>query len=656
MTARTSKKKPASPLSANTLPASETARPLPFWRATLKFARGTVRIAGGTVLCFTLVGTSAVTGGLVGLALGFRNLPDIRSIRSYTPTETSYIYDINGRELTSLHGEAHRVVVPLSKMSPELKQAVLAIEDSHFYQHIGINPVSIGRAALTNYQAREVREGASTLTMQLVKNVFLTRDRTVGRKLSEVILALRIEQVLSKDEILELYLNTIYWGHNNYGVETAARSYFQKPASELNLAEASMMAGLIQAPEQYSPFVEGAYSDTKRRQGLVLDRMVALGWISSQEATRVYSEPLLVGKPTAWQTSKLPYITDAATAELRRRLGSEFLYKQGGLRVQTTVDLNFQKMAEDTVRQAHASGRTGGDQIALAAVDPRTHFVKALVGGVDYKASQFNRAIQARRQPGSSFKPFVYYAAFASGKYTPDSIVTDTPVSYRDGSGWYTPKNYGGGFAGAVNLRSSLIVSRNIPAVKLGRAVGLGSVVAVGESLGIESPLSPVISLPLGSVDVTPLEMAGAYATFANNGWHSDTTLIARVTDSNGKVLIDNTPKPKLILNQWAVATTTNLMQDVINRGTGKYAHLGRPAAGKTGTTNNERDVWFVGFVPQLATAVWIGNDNNSPLGRGVSGGTHAAPVWRTFMRRALANEPVVPFLPPSKFERPKPQ
>lgn len=653
MTAETPNE-PSPTLSTSPLSISETKHPVAPWKAAWGFARGTIRIAGGTMLCFTLVGTSAVTGGLIGLALGFRNLPDIRPIRSYAPAETSYIYDANGRELTSLHGEAHRVVKSLDEVSPELKQAVLAIEDSHFYQHVGINPVSIGRAVLANWRAGEVKEGASTLTMQLVKNIFLSRERTVSRKLSEIVLALRVEQVLTKDEILELYLNTIYWGHNSYGVETAAQSYFQKSSSELTLAEASMMAGLIQAPERYSPFID--YTETKRRQGLVLRRMAAVGWITSEEAAAAAKEPLLVGKPTAWRQSQLPYVTDAAISELKEVLGDDFLYKQGGLRVQTTIDSELQQIAEDTVRNAHAGRQTGGDQMALVAVDPRTHFVKAIVGGVDYKSSQFNRATQARRQPGSSFKPFVFYAAFASGKYTPGSIVSDVPVSYRDGSAWYTPKNYGGGFAGAVDLRSSLIASRNIPAVKLGRLVGLNNVVELSQSLGIESPLLPVISLPLGSVGVTPLEMAGAYATFANNGWHSPTTLIVRVTDRQGNVLIDNMPKPELLLDRWSVATLNGILQSVISSGTGTKAQIGRPAAGKTGTTNSERDVWFVGYVPQLSAAVWIGNDDNRPLGKGISGGSHAAPVWRQFMRRALAEEPVMPFLPPSKFRRPSPQ
>lgn len=625
------------------------------WQHTLEFTKGVGKTATGTIVCVSLLAGAIVTGGLVGLALSFRNLPDVRVLESYSPTETSYIYDVKGRLLTRLHGEANRDVVPLEDISPELKQAVLAIEDSHFYQHQGINPTSIARALVVNWQSGEVVEGASTITMQLVKNVFLSSERTFSRKLAEAILALRVEQVFTKDEILEMYLNTIYWGHNNYGVETAAQSYFQKPASELNLAEATMMAGLIQAPERYSPFID--YGATKARQATVINRMEEIGWVTPQVADKMIQQPLLVGKPTAWQQSKLPAVTEAVTAELKERFGEETV-TEGGLRVQTTIDFFFQQMAEETVQDAHQELLNRGlrsAQLAIVAVDPRTHFVKAMVGSVDHDKSQFNRALRSRRQPGSSFKPFVYYTAFASGKYTPSSTIKDAPVKYRDGNGYYRPKNYGGGFAGEMSLRKALMQSRNIPAVKLGQAVGLDNVIDVARQLGIESPLQPVVSLPLGSVGVTPLEMAGAYATFANNGWHSDPTFIVRVTDSQGNVLLDNQPEPKLLLDQWAVASLNNVLQGVVQSGTGTSAQIGRPAAGKTGTTTSERDVWFVGYVPQLATAVWIGNDDYRPLGYGVTGGGFAAPVWRKFMLRALEGQPVKQFPSPSQFQRPQP-
>lgn len=615
-----------------------------------QFAQTVAKVTGGTLLGFTMLTSSIVAGGLVGLAISFRNLPDVRVLRTYTPSETTHVYDLKGKLLASIHGEANREVVPLDRISPELKRAVLAIEDSHFYLHHGINPSSIGRALRANWEKGSVVEGGSTITMQLVKNVFLTRQRAFSRKVAEAVMAIRLEQILSKDQILELYLNQVYWGHNNYGIETAAESYFGKKASQLNLAEGSMLAGLIQAPQDYSPFLN--YKLAKQRQAMVLARMKELNWITPEEETAAKKQPLKLGKLTSFQGSQLPYVTDAVTEELIQRFGRDAVQK-GGMRVQTTIDLNFQRMAEEFIAREHSRLQRRGlwrTELALAAVDPRTHFVKAMVGGSDYSKSQFNRATQATRQPGSAFKPFVYYAAFATGKYTPSSTVYDTPVRYRG----YSPRNYDNTFAGAMSIREALAVSRNIPAVKMGRAVGLDKVIEVCRTLGIKSPMDPVISLPLGAIGLTPLEMAGAYATFASSGWQSDTTFIVQVSDSQGNVLLDNTPKPKLVLDPWAAASTTSVMQSVINGGTGKLAQIGRPAAGKTGTTSSERDVWFVGYVPQLSVAIWIGRDDNRRLASGVTGGQYAAPIWRNFMMKALDGVPVEYFPSPSTFKRPR--
>lgn len=619
------------------------------WRLVV----GAGQITGGTLLTVTMLGSAAVAGALVGLAVSFRNLPDVRILQTYTPSETSYIYDIKGRVLASLHDEANRVVVPLNQISPHLKRAVIAIEDSSFYQHPGINPGSIMRALVTNLERGRTSEGGSTLTMQLVKNLFLSPQRRISRKVAEAVLSLRLEQILKKDEILELYLNQVYWGHNNYGIETASRSYFGKAAADLNLAESAMLAGLIQAPEDYSPFLN--FERAKQRQAIVLGRMLDLGWITPAEELAARNQPLNLGKSTSFQSSKLPYVTEAVTQELKKRFRREDLFK-GGMRIQTTVDFDFQTMAEATVSAAHARMRSRGlraDQVALVAVDPRTHFVKAMVGGVDYRKSQFNRAIQAMRQPGSAFKPFVYYAAFATGRYTPNSAVNDTPVSYNDGGVMYRPKNYGGGFSGSVSIRRALEISLNIPVVRLGQEVGLNKVIETCRLLGFQSPLEPVLSLPLGSEDVTPLEMAGAYATFANNGWHSDTTFIVQVTDSSGKVLLDNTPRPQLVLDPWATATLTDTLRGVITNGTAKTANIGRPAAGKTGTTDSERDIWFVGYVPQLSVAVWAGNDNYRPIGYGATGGSYVAPIWREFMLKALQGVPAEDFRKPWEFQKP---
>ncbi|MDJ0616317.1 MAG: transglycosylase domain-containing protein [Calothrix sp. MO_192.B10] len=619
-----------------------------------EFLKGVGQVAGGTLLSITMLTSSIVAGGLVGLAISFRNLPDVRQLRNYFPSETSYIYDIKGRLLASLHGEANREVVPLDRISPALKRAVLASEDSDFYSHHGINPKGVGRAVVTNWTSGGVREGASTVTMQLVKNLFLSHKRAFTRKIAEAVLAIRLEQILEKNDILEMYLNQVYWGHNNYGVQTAARSYFNKSAENLTLAESAMMAGLIQAPEQYSPFI--SMERAKQKQKEVLGRMLLLNWITKKEHDKALKEKIKLGKIKSFQGSALPYVTNAVSLELAKKFGRDALIK-GGMRIQTTIDTKFQQMAEKTVSQWHyrlLRQRLYKNQIALVAVDPRTHFVKALVGGVDAKKSEFNRATQALRQPGSSFKPFVYYTAFATGKYGPKTKVFDTPVRYRDGSGWYYPKNYDGSFGGAMSIRTALSLSRNIPVIKLGKAVGMNKVVEVCRTLGIMSPMQPVTSLPLGAIEVTPLEMAGAYATLANYGWQSPTTIIVRVTDSSGNVILDNTPKPQLVLDSWAAAATIDIMRSVINGGTGKKAAIGRPAAGKTGTTSSEKDIWFVGTTPELTTAVWVGRDDNRTLSRGATGGSMVAPIWRSFMLNALKGTPARSFKSPSKFRRPK--
>lgn len=619
-----------------------------------EFFKGVGQVTGATLLSLTLLSSSIAAGGLVGLAISFRNLPDVRQLRSFSPTETTYIYDIKGKLISSIHGEANREVVPLNRISPNLKRAVLASEDGHFYSHQGINPSGVGRAVVVNLAAGGVKEGGSTITMQLVKNLFLSHRRAFTRKLAEAVLAIRLEQILEKNEILEMYLNQVYWGHNNYGVQTAARTYFDKSAEFLTLGESAMMAGLIQAPEEFSPFA--SMKKAKQKQKEVLGRMLDLRWITQKEYDDALKEEIKLGRIRSFQGSALPYISNTVAQELVKKFGRDTMLK-GGMRVQTTVDAKFQMMAESTVSKWHKNllGQgLRGNQIALVAVDPRTHFVKALVGGVDSRASEFNRATQALRQPGSAFKPFVYYAAFATGKYAPDSTVLDTPVSYRDGNGWYFPRNYDGGFSGAMSIRTALAQSRNIPVIKLGKAIGMNKVVETCRTLGIMSPMEPVTSLPLGAIGMTPLEMASAYATFANYGWQSPATVIVRITDSSGNVLLDNTPKPQRVLDPWASAATIDIMQSVVSSGTGKGADIGRPSAGKTGTTSSEKDIWYVGTVPQLTTAVWVGRDDNLQLSSGATGGGMVAPIWRDFMEQALKGVPSENFKPPSQFPRPK--
>ena len=617
--------------------------------------KGTLKAVGGTLLGVIMIGGAAVAGGLVGLALSFRDLPDVRVLKGYVPVETTYIYDINGELITRLHGDVNREVVTLDRISPHLKRSVLAMEDAYFYTHKGVDPSGVGRAILANFTAGGTVEGGSTLTQQLVKNLFLSNERTLNRKVAEAVLAMRVEQVFTKEQILEMYLNQVFWGKNTNGAETASQNYFGKSAADLTLGEAAMLAGTIQAPSVFNPVDN--FTEAKKRQGFVLDRLVELGWSTPAEIKAAKAQKIVIRKQgISYETSRVPYVSQAVTAELEDKFGKDVVL-QGGLRVQTTIDLKLQRIAEEVAAEGHKDLVDRGayaDQLALVAVDPRTGFVKALVGGVgDFDKNQFNRAVLARRQLGSSFKPFVYYAAFATGNYTPDSVIDDSPMSIPDGDEPYQPRNYDNKFSGTITIRQAIAVSRNIPAIKLGLEVGADNVIAICRKLGINSPLKPVISLPLGAADVTPMEVAGAYAVFASGGYKSKTTLIARVTDRNGNLVLDNTPKPELILDPIAVSYLTDALRGVVTNGTATEAQMsdGRPVAGKTGTTSDFRDAWFVGYTPQLSVAIWIGNDDYSPMANGVTGGVYVVPIWRKFMERALAGQPIEQFPVPSEIQ-----
>ena len=617
--------------------------------------KGTLKAVGGTLLGIIMIGGAAVAGGLVGLALSFRDLPDVRVLKGYVPVETTYIYDINGGLIARLHGDVNREVVTLDRISPHLKRSVLAMEDAYFYTHKGIDPSGIGRAILANFNAGGTVEGGSTLTQQLVKNLFLSNERSLNRKVAESVLAMRVEQVFTKEQILEMYLNQVFWGKNTNGAETASQNYFGKSAADLTLGEAAMLAGTIQAPSVFNPVDN--YSESKKRQGLVLDRLLELGWATQAEVKAAKAQKITIRKQgISYEASRVPYVSQAVTAELEEKFGRDVVL-QGGLRVQTTIDLKMQRIAEEVAAEGHKDLVDRGayaDQLSLVAVDPRTGFVKALVGGVgDFDKNQFNRAVLARRQLGSSFKPFVYYLAFASGNYTPDSTIDDSAMSIPDGDEPYVPRNYDNKFSGAMSIRQAIAVSRNIPAIRLGIEFGNDNVVALCRKLGINSPILPVVSLPLGAADVTPMEVAGAYAVFASGGYKSKTTLIARVTDRNGNLVLDNTPKPELILDPIAVSYLTDALRSVVTNGTATEAQMsdGRPVAGKTGTTSDFRDAWFVGYVPQLAVAIWIGNDDYSPMANGVTGGVYVVPIWRKFMERALAGQPIEQFPVPSEIQ-----
>jgi 1A family penicillin-binding protein len=509
------------------------------------------------------------------------------------------------------------------------------MEDTDFYNHYGVDPKGITRALLVNVAEGGSVEGASTLTQQLAKNMFLNPSKNLPRKIAEAWLAIQIEHHYSKAKILEMYLNQVYWGHNAYGIEAAAQNYFGKSTRMLTLAESAMLAGIIRSPEYYSPYRN--YEGAKKLQEIVLQRMVMAGFINQHVANAAAGERLEFPGITSY-AYRVPWFTSAVIKQLTDTYGDDMV-KKGGLRVQTTLDMDLQAKAEAMVKEAVAANKVYNiHQAALVAVEPKTGYVKAIVGGVDYHKSKFNRATQALRPPGSTFKPFVYLTGLAAG-YSPGTVVVDEPVSLPAGQGqWYSPNNYDHRFRGPLTLRQALASSVNIVAIKIGYDVGIPNVIKTAHTLGIKSELGDNLSLPLGTSEVTPYEMAGAYAAIANDGVRAEPTMILKVTDRNGRVLENHTGKGTRVFDANPIRLLTSMMEGVIQYGTGAAANIGRPAAGKTGTTSDARDVWFVGFTPDIACAVWMGNDDNSRLWYGSTGGAICAPLWSRFMRYAHHN------------------
>ncbi len=563
------------------------------------------------------------------------------------PSQATRIYAANGELIASLYRE-NRQIVSLADIPPVLRQAVLASEDERFFTHRGIDPRGMVRAMWRNVREGELVEGGSTITMQLARTLFLSQERTVTRKISEVMLAIEIERRLTKEEILERYLNQIYFGRGAYGVEMAARVYFGKSVKAITLPEAALLAGLVRAPSIYDPYRN--FRLAKQQQEIVLARMAASGHVSTDEAARARAAQLTLAPATNAGLAgiRAPYFISYVMPKLLETYGEDQVYK-GGLRVYTTLDTRLQAAAEKAVVQGiEAAGRAKLriEQGALVAVDAHTGAVRAMIGGVDFAASQFNRAWQARRQPGSAFKVFVYTAAIAEG-VPPTRILDDSPVTYTiAGAPDWSPKNYDRAFSGPVTLRRALERSINVPAAKMTHELGPRRVAEIARAMGIESPLQPHLSLALGSADVTPLEMASAFATLANGGLRAQPMAIVRVTDAKGRVLEDHRPLRRVGIPADVAYVMTDILKGVIRQGTGTAANIGRPAAGKTGTTDDYRNAWFIGYTPRLSTAVWVGNDDNTPTNR-VTGGMIPARIWAAFMRAATSEDPVEDWTPP---------
>jgi penicillin-binding protein 1A len=588
-----------------------------------------------------------VTTFLYSWSCGFRGCPSIADIQTFVPSQGGRVVDRNG-DLLGYLNPIRRVTVSLERIPEVVRNAFIAVEDRRFAEHSGLDWRGFGRAFWRNASTLGVREGASTLTMQVARSGFIGADRnerSMGRKLIELRLAPRIEKALTKDQILELYLNLIYLGDATYGVEAASRHYFGKSVNRLSLAEAAMLAGLPRAPSVYDP--RDHPERARERRNLVLALMAREGFISASDAEKASRQRLTVAR-LGWKPSDASsYAIEAVRNLVESTVGKHS--SRGEISVYTTFDLAAQRSAERAVRdRATAIGR--GTQGAMVALNPHTGAVLAMVGGSGRAQGGFDRATRARRQPGSAFKPFVYAAALEAG-YSPASMVEDVPVQLVDAGRVWTPANSNHTYAGPITLRSALARSANAATVRVSQDIGVQRVAALARKMGISSPLNPVPSLALGSAEVTPLELVLAYAPFANGGWKVepwsvDSIMVGSHTAYRGKEAIRamETKDPVAAIRRTKVldSTTaflvTSMLQSVVDEGTGYYLrNLGvhTAVAGKTGTTNNGADVWFVGYTPTILAGFWFGHDQPRSLGRAASGGRLAVPAWASFYRRA---------------------
>ncbi len=574
-------------------------------------------------------------GGLL-LILTLLKIPDIRTVAEYQPVQASEILDRYGRVITRIYQE-NRTVVSLAKMPSYLPLAFVSAEDSRFYSHPGLDLWSVFRAAINNARSGRRAQGGSTITQQVAKSLLLTPEKTYLRKFKEAILAWRIDTLLSKDEILHIYLNQIYLGSGAHGVEAAARNYFDKSARELNLGEAALLAGLPQAPSRYAP--DRHMDAARKRQRYVLNRMVEEGYINPVQARIAYERPIQLAGGKRKARGESGYFIQLVRKQAEKILGRSL--NRAGVRIYTTMDTNLQKQVVTALRHGIKNSFPGKTKVQGAAIvmDAGNGRVRALVGGRDFNVSAFDRATQGRRSAGSVFKPILYSTAFASG-FNPESSIMDAPLSIRGSKGkLWQPKNFTGKYYGETTLHEALIYSRNIVAIKLLQKVGIEAVQKQAEQFGIRPPITADLSLALGATGVSLLEITAAYSPFVAKGKYTAPVLIRTIKKNNGELVYGEKTVSRQVLSPAVAGAMKSLLREVIVRGTGKRAAgVPQPAGGKTGTTNENRDAWFVGFSDQRLGGVWLGYDDNSSLGRGNSGGVVAAPIWREFMRGQRKN------------------
>ena len=557
------------------------------------------------------------------LAYEATQLPDISDLDETTRRGGVRLMAADGSEFASF-GAVHGQPVSLQQLPAHVVQALLATEDRRFFDHFGVDPVGILRAAYENFRSGRIRQGGSTLTQQLAKNLFLTAERSIERKLQELLLAFWLEASFSKSELLTIYLNRMYFGVGAFGIDAAARTYFDKPATELELRESAMLIGLLKAPSRFNPGVRPGLAAERTRQ--ILLGMVDAGYIDRAMAEAAIANP--PGVPGSASVSRQHrYFADWVLDQSTGFTGGE----SGDQQISTTLDRHLQSVAEAAVRDGFADDpRLNGVNVAMVVMS-RDGAVRAMIGGLDYRASKFNRAVQAVRQPGSAFKPLVYLAALNAG-YGPGTIISDAPPTIN---GW-TPRNFDGRYRGSVTLEEALVDSLNAATVRLSEAVGRGRTLQIARSLGLTTNLGNHPSIALGAGEVSLLELTGAYAGFANGGYPVDAHGIATVRSADGAELYRfREPGRSRIASRQAIADLNRILRKVVQAGTGRNAAIGRLVAGKTGTSQEFRDAWFVGFAGNLVAGVWVGRDDAKPMD-GVTGGQVPARIWARFMKAAL--------------------
>jgi len=581
-----------------------------------------------------LLGGACLLAGVASLELYLSSLPPIENLEQWKPNIVTKIYSSDDEIIKTFTAYTFEKI-ELKDIPENLKKALIATEDKNFYRHHGYDVYGLIRSTIQNLAARRVVQGASTLTQQLARVLFLNNERTFDRKLKELFIAARIEKTISKDQILEMYMNSVYLGAGAYGVEGASQIYFDKHLKDCTLAELALIAGLPQAPSVYNPFNNPELAIKRRDQ--VLMRMYKMRYITHDEYKKAKEEKLKLGKvPQYYTTNKAPYFCDYVMKELEKLGFDETEISQGGYKITTTLNYQAQKAADEAIQRNLKAWGLNGDnnQAAVFSFSPLDGKILAYSGGKDYSKSQYDRVTQAIRPPGSSFKPIVYAAAMEKG-FTPNDMIEDRPFTI----GKWSPHNYANRYRGKIPLYTALTVSSNVCAVRIIKEVGIRSVIQIARVLGIETPIEYDYTIALGSNGVKLFEFTRAYGAFANGGFVVQPYAVEKVETSRGKVIY-KAQKTKIShqLSMNTAAEMTAMMKTVMTNGTGRAASIGKPAAGKTGTTDDNKDAYFMGYTPNIVTGVWVGNDDNSVMNKSIQGGTVPALIWKDVMK--VATEP----------------